>query len=81
MFLTDDDDYFSRRNMSRRIGFDLRSIIQNTKQVSNTNMNQVALQIHIALVYNSSKHAVGDNKIRRRLFEIVQSTRRYRKIK
>ncbi|CAF3655313.1 unnamed protein product [Rotaria socialis] len=66
------------RNISRRIGFDLRSIIQNVKQVLNTNMNQVTLQIHIALVYNSSKYVVGDNKTRRRLFDILQSTRGHR---
>ncbi|CAF0756109.1 unnamed protein product [Rotaria sordida] len=66
------------RNMSRRIGFDLRSIIQNIKQVANTDINQIALQIHIALEYNSSKHVVNRQKIFNRLLEIFQCSRGYR---
>ncbi|CAF2650729.1 unnamed protein product [Rotaria sp. Silwood2] len=68
-------------NISRRIGFDLRSIIQNIKQVSKTDIDQVAVQIHIALEYNSSKHVVDRYKNLNRLLEIFQCSRRYRKIK
>ena len=42
--------------MSRFIGFDLRTIIQDIKAVLKTDIHQIALQIHTALEYNSSKH-------------------------
>ncbi|CAF1175814.1 unnamed protein product [Rotaria sp. Silwood1] len=65
------------RNMSRRIGFDLRSIIQNIKEVSKTDINEVALQIHIALEYNLSKHVVDRHKTLNRLLEKFQCSRRH----
>lgn len=67
--------------MSKRFGFDLRSIIQDIKKVPNNfNIDQVALQIHIALEYNPAKYAIGYNKTQNRLMNICESLYRYRKI-
>jgi hypothetical protein len=66
--------------MSRYIGFDLRSIIQDIK-VLNTDIDQVALQIHISLQYNSSNDIVYRYKSFNNLLKLFQHIRRYRKIK
>jgi len=66
--------------MSRYIGFDLRSIIQDIK-VLNTDIDQVALQIHISLQYNSSNDIVYRYKSFNNLLKLFQHVLRYRKIK
>jgi bisphosphoglycerate-dependent phosphoglycerate mutase len=62
------------------MGFDLRLIIQNMKNISEIDVNKVALQIHIALKYNTSKHIFYRYKSLNRSLEIFQCSRQYRKI-
>jgi len=71
---------FSRRNMSRHLGFDLRLIIQDIKNISKRDIHKIGLQIHIALKYNSSEHVVDRHKFLNRLLKIFPCSRQYRKI-
>ena len=72
---------FLRRNMSRHLGFDLRIIIQDIKNISKKDIHQIALQIHVALQYNSSKHNINHQKFLNRLLKILHCSHHYRKIK
>jgi len=65
--------------MSRHLGFDLRSIIHDIKDISKRDIHSIALHIHIALEYNSPKHLMDRPKYHNRLLEIFQSSRQYRK--
>jgi len=46
-----------RRNLSRQIGYDLRSIIHDVKSVDRKDVRSIAQQIHIAIEHDTSnKH-------------------------
>jgi hypothetical protein len=66
--------------MSRHLGFDLRLIIHDIKNVLKKDIHQIALQIHLALEYNSPKHIIGRHKFLNRLLESFQCSRQYRKM-
>ena len=75
------DLFCFRRNGSRYLGFDLQTLIQEIKKVVKRDIHKVALQIHIALKFNSSKYSNN----RRRSFchcsRLFQYSRMYRKEK
>lgn len=52
------------RHISRHLGFDLRLIIQDIKKLLKTdnNVQEIALQIHRTLEYNSSKYTDNHHK-------------------
>ena len=66
--------------MSRYFGFDFRSMIHSIKTGLNKDMEQIALQIHIVLQYNSLKYHVYRKNTLNRLLTIFQFSYRYRKI-
>ena len=57
------------------MGFDLRSMIQDIKQVVHRDIHQIALQIHIALECNDSKYPMSQKL----WFKSFQCSRAYRK--
>ncbi len=66
--------------MSRHTGFDLRSIIQRVKKIPISNqmldIDHVALEIHVALEYNSSENHGRLN----RFLTVLACSRRHRKM-
>jgi hypothetical protein len=61
------------------MGFDLRSMIQDIKNIVEIDIHKIAMQIHIALEYNYSKYPVRHDKYSNNLFESFQCSRPYRK--
>jgi hypothetical protein len=53
--------------------------IESVKKVAQRDIRQIALQIHIALEYNSLKYTIDRHKYFNRLFELFPSSRSYRK--
>lgn len=66
--------------MSKHLGFDLRLIIHDIKNIVKKDIDKIALQIHMALEYNSSKHVNDRQKFLNRSLELFQCSRQYRKM-